>query len=359
MRRAWEGGGTRREGLRRKDGKLLPFLALAGLLPILWSCQEVFLPEEPGDGPVATFEFLWEEVDRHYSFFALKEIDWQEVGDFYRAGVNADTSPADLFNVLSLMLERLRDGHVVLESPFSTYRYSGWYQPYPHNFDFGVVWTRYLDAPRATPSRMIFYGWVAPEIGYLHIPTFRGSGWAGEIDDVLENLSGARALVVDVRDNSGGNDANAVNIAGRFSSQRRLFRRIQYRNGPNHADFSPLEDDFLEPRGRAFFGGRVALLTNRRTFSAGESYVLAMRAVPGVTVLGDTTGGGSGNPLYREMPNGWSFSVSRWIEWALDGTTHEGVGLAPDLPRAIPARLLGTSDPILDAAVAHLIAGGA
>ncbi|MGW8266835.1 MAG: S41 family peptidase, partial [Longimicrobiales bacterium] len=319
----------------------------------------LFLPEEPGRGATANFEFLWEEMDRHYSFFDLKGIDWKEIGDHYRPGIRADMSPEDLFNVLSLMLAELRDGHVGLQAPFATYRYSGWYQPYRHNFDFGVVWARYLDSPRATPSRMIFYGWVTPEIGYLHLPTFNDTGWTGEIDEVLETFAGARGVVVDVRDNSGGKDANAEKIAGRFTSERRLYRRIQYRNGPEHGDFSPLEDDYLEPRGRTRFLGPVALLTNRRTFSAGESFVLAMSTLPGVTTVGDTTGGGSGNPLHREMPNGWSFSVSRWIEWSLNGTTHEGVGFPPDIPKTIPSQLLGFSDPILQAAIAHLERDGA
>jgi len=341
-------------GRRRPRCVPLASVALATLLPVVWGCQELLLPEEPGKGAGTNFEFLWEEVDRHYSFFDLKGIDWEEIGEYYRSGIKEDMSPEALFNVLSQMLARLEDGHVGLQAPFATYRYSGWYQPYHHNFDFGVVWARYLDSPRATPSRMIFYGWATPEIGYIHLPTFNGTGWAGEVDEVLETFANARGMVVDVRDNSGGRDSNAERIAGRFSSERRLYRRIQYRNGPDHGDFSPLEDDYLKPRGRTRFLGPVALLTNRRTFSAGESFVLAMRTVPGVTTVGDTTGGGSGNPLYREMPNGWSFSVSRWIEWAPNGTTHEGVGLPPDIPKAIPPQLLGVSDPILQTAITYL-----
>lgn len=357
-------GGLGPQGVTPGERSRLPRIhlssvALFALLPAAWGCQELFLPEEPGKGAAANFEFLWEEVDRHYSFFGLKEIDWREVRDYYRPGIRADMSPEDLFNVLSLMLAELRDGHVGLQAPFATYRYSGWYQPYRHNFDFGVVWARYLDSPRATPSRMIFYGWVTPEIGYIHLPTFNDTGWTGEIDGVLETLADARGVVVDVRDNSGGKDANAEEIAGRFTSERRLYRRIQYRNGPGHGDFSPLKDDYLEPRGRIRFLGPVALLTNRRTFSAGESFVLAMSTLPGVTTVGDTTGGGSGNPLHREMPNGWSFSVSRWIEWSLNGTTHEGVGFPPDIPKTIPSQLLGSSDPILQTAIAHLERDGA
>jgi hypothetical protein len=165
-----------------------------------------------------------------------------------------------------------------------------------------------------------------------------------------------------VPDEEGGPQAGGVQarlVGGTLSpgdgiGDRVLYRRIQCRDGPQHDDFSPPEDDHLEPSGRARFLGPVALLTNRRTFSAAESFVLAMRATPNVTVIGDITGGGSGNPIQREMPNGWTFTISRWIERAPDGTTHEGVGLEPDLPALIPEGQLGTADHILQAAIQHL-----
>jgi hypothetical protein len=328
---------------------------LLPLLPFLLSgCQELILPDGPGKGPVDNFEFVWKEVDRHYSFFGLKDLDWDEIGASYRPLVTPTSTPAALFEVMAEMLGHLQDGHVRLQAPFRVAQYTGWYEPYPHNFDFPLIWNERLRDRGTTPSGMIFYGWLNSAIGYLYIPTFSGSGWAAEIDDCLEALEGVTALVVDVRDNTGGNDANAARIAGRFTSQRRLYRRIQYRNGPDHGDFSAPQDDYLESRGRSRFTGPVAVLTNRRTFSAAESFVLAMRTIPEVTVVGDVTGGGSGNPLFRELPNGWTLSISRWIEWAPDGTTHEGVGLPPDIHESTPDYLLGNVDRILAAAIYHL-----
>ena len=331
-------------------------LVLSGVVLVVGAsgCADAFLPEEPGDGPIATFEFVWEEVDRHYSFFELKEIDWDQIHDEFRLWVKANTSPTDLFSILAGMLDRLRDGHVGLESPFDNHQYSGWYVPYPHNFNLDHIWFSLLVERGQTSSGNILYGRVRENIGYIYISTFTGGGWAGEIDQVLEELSDVDALVVDVRDNAGGSESNAEKIAGRFTSERTLYRRIQYRNGPKHGDFGPLRDDYLEPTGRIRFLGPVAVLTNRRTFSAAETFILAMRTNPNVFVVGDVTGGGSGNPLNREMPNGWTFTISRWIEWAPDGTTHEGRGLEPDLPALIPEGQLGTADHIIQAAIQHL-----
>ncbi len=254
------------------------FLIIGGLsLP---GCDDLILPDEPGDGPVESFEFVWKEMDRHYSFFLVKEVDWDSVYREYRPRVEADTPPSTLFHLLSQMLDGLRDGHVALESDTQVHRYEGWYRPYLRNFDWDYIWYGRIFARGVSASGRLTFGWMTQDIAYIHIPSFAGSGWAGEMDDALDRLSGMKALILDLRDNTGGSDNIAKQIAGRFARERTLFRRIQYRNGPEHDDFTPLEDDYLEPRGATGFHGPIAVLTNRRTFSAAESFVLAMRTVP-------------------------------------------------------------------------------
>ena len=52
------------------------------------------------------------------------------------------------------------------------------------------------------------------------------------------------------------------------------------------------------------------MLTNRRTFSAANSFVMYVKGLPNVTVIGDRTGGGAGMPFSSELPNGWSVRFS-------------------------------------------------
>ena len=52
------------------------------------------------------------------------------------------------------------------------------------------------------------------------------------------------------------------------------------------------------------------MLTNRRSYSATNDFVNAMKQFPLVTVVGDKTGGGSGLPFSSELPNGWSVRFS-------------------------------------------------
>jgi C-terminal processing protease CtpA/Prc len=75
----------------------------------------------------------------------------------------------------------------------------------------------------------------------------------------------------------------------------------------------------------------VVVLTNRIVYSSAEDFVLAMRALPTVTTMGDSTGGASGRPMTRELPNGWTYSLSTWVEYTRDRRVFENIGLAPDV----------------------------
>ena len=57
-----------------------------------------------------------------------------------------------------------------------------------------------------------------------------------------------------------------------------------------------------------------------------------MQVLPSVTIVGDTTGGGVGNPVFRELPNGWTYRLSTETDADAQGRIMEGVGVFPDVP---------------------------
>ena len=76
---------------------------------------------------------------------------------------------------------------------------------------------------------------------------------------------------------------------------------------------------FLEPEGKRL-ADKVVVLTNRTTYSAGNFFAAMMKAFPNVTLIGDRTGGGVGQSVGWELPNGWATSSSS-ITW-LPGWLH-------------------------------------
>jgi carboxyl-terminal processing protease len=300
-------------------------LVVLAVWPLL-SCSLVIGPERAKDSQ-ALFDELWGEFDRHYSFFELKGIDWAAVRAQHLPQLKGANNTA-LLNEIAAALKVLDDVHVDLIAPGIVIRSAPQRAFRSTSFSSQTVFSMYVTFVGNTAHMR--FGKTAQRIGYVFIPSFGGDGWGSEIDVALQRLGDISGLVLDIRNNQGGNDGNGVEIAGRFTTQPRLFEYFQFRNGPHHSDFSKLLGREIRPLGTPFAGG-VVVLTNRQDFSSSETFVLMMRSIPGVQIIGDTTGGGSSNPLARELSNGWTYRISEGINYGPDTVTFENIGLAPSI----------------------------
>ena len=320
----------------------------AALATTLAGCGDMLVPDPRPSAPVQLFDQVWSDVDQYYAHFQTSGVDWDAVRARYRP--LAATAPDDqhLADAIAGMLGELRDPHVTLYTPFRTYEDTSCYRPGGYN---SVATARYLSGA-VTDAHMV-HALVGADIGYIRIPSFAGEDWAGEIDGVLAQLGDVRGLVVDVRANGGGVDVTANAIADRFVDRETTAEYVRYRSGPGHDQFSDFYPITVAPTGHRF-AGSVALLTDRRDFSAAEQFVLFMRASPRVRVVGDTTGGASGRPLTRELANGWAYRFSTWIAYTPDRRPYEGIGLAPDVVARPVAGDAARVDRALESALAFL-----
>jgi carboxyl-terminal processing protease len=101
----------------------------------------------------------------------------------------------------------------------------------------------------------------------------------------------------------------------------------------------------------------VLLLIGRFCASSNESFIAAMQQLPHVTLIGDTTGGATANAQTFMLGGGWSYTVSRWIEYTASGQVIEDQGIAPTI--AAPASagdFQSGRDPVLDYAISRAAA---
>ncbi len=299
------------------------------------SCSSSTPPDE-------IFETVWQTFDERYAIFEPKSVDWRVLYDIYRPRVTPETTDEELFTVLTEMLSHLNDNHVMLKAPslgrdFSAGYLGGYFEEMGLEGAMEFLKARPLperyfrEPPRTTGDGIFQYGWVDEGVGYLHFGGFHDEDVSAvAVDEILSELSGARALIVDVRRNRGGNDRVGKAIADRFTDRKRLYMVTRDRNGPKHDDFTEPNYWHVDPAVRTFIGP-VILLTSRLSISAAENFALAMRVLPHVTVVGDTTSGCFADMEWHDLPNGWRFSVSRNLFVDYAGKCWEGTGVPPDV----------------------------
>ncbi len=296
-------------------------------------CTDALLGPAPQTHRGAIFDQLWHQFDLHYSFFALKNVNWDTLGARYRPLALAAPTDDAFAAQMGSMLQQLKDVHVSLTlnaAAGSTFGYLSPFDTITTYFNPSLIFQRYVTGAQSTSGGHMRYGMVAPTVGYVRLASFAGTDWADEMDEVTSALSGAASLIVDIRNNPGGDNGLAILLAGRFAAQEKTYGYVRLRNGPSHDDFTDYIAETVVPSGTSF-GGKVFVLTDRRDFSSAEDFMLAMRVLPHVTIVGDTTAGASGGPITQELANGWSYELSEWIEYTPAKKMFEGVGLAPDV----------------------------
>ena len=309
--------------------KNLLMSSLLLLLACLTACVD---EEEFSDTPAGNFEALWTIIDEHYCFFDYKRqeygLDWQQVHDKYRQRINNSMTDEQLFEVLAGLLSELRDGHVNLTAAHDMARYWQWYQNYPANYSDSLE-RIYLGTDYRIAAGMK-YKIFDDNIGYIRYESFNNGVGSGNLTEVLNYLMLCRGLIIDIRNNGGGDLTNVEKIASRFTNERVLVGYIQHKTGPGHFDFSELEPRYLDPAASLRWQKRVIVLTNHRVFSAANEFTMYMKALPNVRVIGDVTGGGAGLPFSSSLPNGW---VVRFSAVPMYDAKHNSTefGIIPDL----------------------------
>ena len=318
-------------------------------LATLVSCVDT---DERPDTPVGNFESLWRIIDEHYCFFDYKQqeygLDWNAVYDKYKMRVNNNMTTVQLFEVLCDMLAELRDGHVNLSSSMDYGRYWTWQEAYPKNYSDTLerhyMGTDYLIA------NGLHYRVLDDNIGYIRCASFETPIGEGNLNEMLSYLLFCRGLIIDIRNNGGGNLTVAERLAGRFVHEKTLVGYMQHKTGKGHQDFSGLEEIYLEPSSNVRWNKKVCVLVNRSVFSAANEFAVMMHCLPNVTLIGDHTGGGSGLPMSNSLPNGWSVRFSACPMYDNHQQQTE-FGIEPDIAVALSnTSMAENKDDIIEAA---------
>ena len=335
------------------------------------------LPERAITGadedPVATFDVFWELFEHQSALITKTGTDWTGARNTYRSQITENTTPQELFDILTTMVTPLQDGHLELGAPDLEEDFSGgptvrsleWLQR--ANEVLSVISAACDQGLTPAAEGRLAHGTLGGRLGYVAMfshgeysetgsPYEDAEAFGQAIDAIFAGFAGLDGVILDLRFTPGGWDSVAVALASRLTDQMRLGYRKQARIG-GYDDFAQPTEIYYGPQGVSLAHLPVVALVSNFTVSAGDVQAMLLKDLPNVTLVGQSTYGAFSNALPATLPNGWQLTLTneRYLSSADPGVDYEQVGIVPHIAVEPSVEALDQGrDNMLEAALDHL-----
>lgn len=278
---------------------------------------------------------------KQYSYASLKGIDWETVLENNRADLeNAGTNTEFALKLVKL-LKPSEDPHLWVEVEGQRFE-TGKMRLFESNSGSEQLFSLLQD--KKVSNGLMSVSGVIDNTGYISIPAwnvafdilaFKPWGDSGDTEitaeDALKELFRYPNLIIDVRENSGGNESYAKEFASYFVKDSIPYEKvITFNEKTGLFDKEYLKKVYPDEK-KLTYSGNIYVLSGPAVMSSNESFILMMRQVPDSKVVGMRTYGSSGNPIPRELSNGVTVYIPGWQAYTLDGKLIEGNGIEPDI----------------------------
>jgi carboxyl-terminal processing protease len=365
-------------GRFNKDKSQLKIAPAVGASETLWvrlDALPVRCNEKPKITPTAVLRAWVQTMSEHYAFFKERNVDWPTLSAAASQRITDASSETELFEEIAKLLSSLNDPHTTLQAKIDGHERRS-------NSGRGATLTalrKAYDAQNKAKNPAAFLrDWFAASqaavnkqllggggkaalkgtafwglstdrvgsVGYLSLTLLKDLTRSETIADDIEavdalldeviaacsagaaGLAGkdCNAIILDLSQNRGGDDRVALAVAARFAQAGGVAYTKQAWSKSASADVQAIA---LTPSTKPRWLGEVILVTDSVTVSAAEVLTLAMRTLPKVVHVGQTTRGAFSDALEKSLPNGWRFSLSNEVYNSAGGEVLEARGIAP------------------------------
>lgn len=310
------------------------------------------------------FKIFWETFHSNYAFFKERNINWEQIYNEYLPKVKEVKSPKGLADILSEVTKKLGDGHIRLEIPDSLKtKVTATTSPAIKRTKDKVtkdIQNKYLAEINAYNNGVISWGKLkASNTGYIvindmnnfsdYVPLSANNpsgflesytkikeskqpfvqfedehqGVEKTMKKVLSDLGQSEAIVIDLRFNGGGLETVALKLLSYFINETKTVLAVKAKT--LHG-YTANQEYVLRPS-NTNYKGKIYLLLSANTASAAEIFALSALSYPHITTIGTRTAGIFSEMLWKELPNGWEFSLSNEVYMDTKGQTYEGRGI--------------------------------
>ncbi|HEY2962064.1 MAG TPA: S41 family peptidase [Pyrinomonadaceae bacterium] len=167
-------------------------------------------------------------------------------------------------------------------------------------------------------------------IGYLEFFNFLDPDLGADtVAAAMNFINGTDALIIDMRNNGGGNPAMVALVCSYlFGPEPVHLNDLYWREGNRTDEFWTRK----EVAGKRYLNKDVYVLTSKRTFSGAEEFTYNLKNLKRATIIGETTGGGAhpGGGFRISEHFGMFVPTGRAIS-PVTKTNWEGTGVTPDI----------------------------
>lgn len=205
----------------------------------------------------------------------------------------------------------------------------------------------------------VTYRMLEDGIGYVFFSNINKKN----IDSIMQPLMDTKAIIFDMRDYP-TNGTGTYTIPEYLLAEQKIYSRL------TRPDFN-LPGTFkyeIANKGTAyskvgkvnpdFYKGKVILLVDSRTQSAGEWACMTLKTATHVTVIGNQTAGADGNVTRTILPGGYRINFSGLGVYNPDGSETQRIGIKVDIPVSYTIKdVINKNDPLLKRAIEFINSG--
>lgn len=221
-----------------------------------------------------------------------------------------------------------------------------------------IVLTRDIDWGRNMPRKdhtNFEYKDLGEGVSYVAINTFGTSEVVDKFREHMDRIRESKGLIIDVRDNGGGNSRNGDRIVSFLIDKPIL--NSPWKTPQHIAAFEAWERpknwhvgevEHVEPcKEMECFSGPIVVLMGPESFSAAEDFLVLLHSSKRATLVGSKTGGSTGQPLRFEFDYGVNGRICTKRDTYPDGREFIGVGVIPDVEVHVTQKSIAESKDIV------------
>ena len=220
------------------------------------SCEKIFMEPNPEKSNKAVFDEYAKLVKEKFAMLKLKGVDIDHLRDSIGATITEDMSESELFAKLTIITQHLKDGHSTLTG--DTVFYYDFTVGQPKAFDYDMLFNNYLNPAinngyvteykdsQGRPDYFVGYLPLNPEVAYVRFPSWILDITDDGIEDIFKEISNYKGLIIDLRDNGGGDPVLATKFAKHLTDKEVYMGYERFKTGPAEGD-TVVSELYLKP----------------------------------------------------------------------------------------------------------------